>query len=158
MSSDKPEPPLERVQLASIAPGPVLRDKLSDSQLETARAIYAIVQPYFGDSFDAFELGFRRDLNPDRELRIWSVIAAAFQRFNEMYDAARDEEREAAFTSIVLLASMEPDPPPNIPAKIWEQCKQILSALPEYKRYSHEQRLEALEELAAQAQDLKLGY
>lgn len=118
----------EEVPLSEIAPGPVLRDRLTDEQSETARAIYSIVQPYF-ESFEAFELGFLRDQNPESELRIWTGIAMAYQRFNEMYTLANDQEREAAFTSCVLLRSGVETPPQQVPVLIWQQCTEITNQL-----------------------------
>lgn len=129
MSSDKPRPSLERVKLASISPGPILRDKLTDGQLEAVRSIFAVVEPYV-PSFDDFELGFRRDADPDSELLIWSGIAMAYQRFKELYPAASEEEQGAAFTSVVLLMSNEETPSSSVPELIWNRCKDIVRAIP----------------------------
>jgi hypothetical protein len=128
MTSDESKKLLKRVDPATISPGPILREHLTDKQLELARAIFAVVYPYF-DSFDAFELGFRRDIDPDSELRIWTGIAMAYQRFNEVYESSTTEERKAAFTSCVLLMSAEEDPPIDVPLQIWERCKQIIAVL-----------------------------
>lgn len=129
MSPDKPKPTLQRIILDEIAPGPVLRDQLSESQLATLRAIHAVVAPHVS-SFDDFELGFRRDVDPDSELRIWTGIAMAYQRFNEIYPAARPDEREAAFTAVLLLMSNEEGPSPQVPELIWKRCEDIVAALP----------------------------
>ena len=122
MSSDKPQRTIQRVRLIKSNPGPVLREKLTDQQIETVRAIHAVVQPYF-PSFDDFELWFRRDPDPDSELQIWSAIAKAYQRFIDVHDAALVDELEAAFTCILLLVSKEETPPPYVSEPFWNRCR-----------------------------------
>ncbi len=59
-------------------------------------------------SFDAWEDGFRRDLNPDQEIAVWVRAARCLQNFAP-HQGASPEKRQEAFTILVACMNGTPE-------------------------------------------------
>jgi hypothetical protein len=127
MSSDDPRPRIEKIDSSKLRPGPIRRERLSDEQLQLARSVHEIVKPFVGP-FEKFELGFLRDSNPDSELQVWTAIAIAFEAFDEQNADVTDEDRQAAFTSFLVM-SMGAERPAKVPESIWLKCEDIVKEI-----------------------------
>lgn len=91
-----------RVSVHQLVPGPIVHEKLSDEQVERLRAVYAIVGSLYGScrSFEDFELGFLRDIDPEREIEIWEMIAFGLRDF--LAENPR-EDKELSFARALTL-------------------------------------------------------
>jgi hypothetical protein len=78
---------------------------LSPDLRRTLHRVYSVVGPYQRSALEEFELNFRRELSPDREIRIWSQMASAFERFKEVHPAATHDELTLALQALVLISS-----------------------------------------------------
>jgi hypothetical protein len=83
-----------------------------------------ILSRYLNTSFEQFEWNFLRDLHPEREILIWTLIADAHQRFRAEYRSATDEEAKAAFKGLLLI-SMGTCRPVDIPQAAWDKLQDI---------------------------------
>lgn len=92
----------QRVRLDQLGPGPLIHEKLSDSQVERLRAVYAITGSVDGSarSFEDFELGFLRDIDPEREIQIWEMIAFGLRDYLAEHPEA---DKELSFAQALQL-------------------------------------------------------
>jgi len=118
------EPEIRYVNPKELTPGPIRHESLTGEQTETIRQVYEILSPYLNTSFEQFELNFLRDLHPEREILIWTLIANADQRFRAEYPSANDEEARAAFKGFLLI-SMGTSRPVEIPQAAWDKLQDI---------------------------------
>jgi len=68
------------IDAKDVKPGPICHESLSPTMEEVARFTYHMVGHLISPTFEQWELGFLRDLYPERELFLWLVIAEAFDR------------------------------------------------------------------------------
>jgi hypothetical protein len=118
------EPEIRRVNPKDLRPGPICHESLTDEQTETIRQIHEILSPYLNTSFEQFELNFLRDLHPEREILIWTLIAHAHQRFRAECPSATDEESKEAFKGLLLI-SMGASRPVEIPQAAWDKLQGV---------------------------------
>jgi hypothetical protein len=118
------EPEFRNVNPKDLRPGPIRHESLTDEQTETLRQIYEILSPYLNTPFEQFELNFLRDVHPEREILIWTLIANALQRFRTEYPSANEEETKAAFKGLLLI-SMGICRPAEIPQVAWDKLQDI---------------------------------
>jgi hypothetical protein len=118
------QPEIRRVKLSNLTAGPIRHEALTDKQLERARLIYACLGPFIGTPFEQFELNFLRDMNPDKEIHIWSCIAVAHQKFLKRKPGVSEDEARLAFTGL-LLNSMGATKPDDMPAPLWKSLERI---------------------------------
>jgi hypothetical protein len=78
--NDDDEPRIEQVDLKSLQPGPIQHPNGLPAPLEKwARSLYERVGLHIYDSFEQWELGFMRDLQPQNEMFVWEAIAQAYE-------------------------------------------------------------------------------
>jgi len=70
-----PDP--ERVNPKKLRPGPIYYESLPRELIDEIKAIYEHVDSYLDMNLEQFEIGFMRDMHPERELAAWSRITAA---------------------------------------------------------------------------------
>jgi hypothetical protein len=80
-SSDKPEGRVEWVDPKTIQPGPIRHEKLSEKQMERIRTLQATFVEVDGHPLDKWVDDFKRDQDPDREIRIWERMAKAYRSY-----------------------------------------------------------------------------
>jgi|SRR5580704_1027092 hypothetical protein len=98
-----------------------LRDVgLTKGQRRTLRQIYSVVAPCLRSTFDDFESDFCRELFPEREIRIWTQIASAFDLFRKQSPSATDEELQLALQGLVVI-SMGASGHAKIPAALLDE-------------------------------------
>ena len=90
------------VPLEDIKQGPIRHKKgLTPLLEEIARAIFSKVGHFVYPTFEQWELGFMRDLHPEREILIWENIARTFDLYvAEHPEAANNEQVVGTIVSI----------------------------------------------------------
>jgi hypothetical protein len=100
----KPREPKER---------PIRHSVLSPELLEQIEAAYETVGPYLGTTLEQFEIGLMRDTHPEREVAMWSNVAAAWDSYHEKHlgGLIRPEAEEQKIVgALVAISSGNTDP------------------------------------------------
>lgn len=100
----KTEGRLEWVDPNSIQPGPIQRDALSDNQMDRIRALQSLFVEVDGQPLEKWVDDFKRDADPDRELRVWERMAKAYGAYCNGRTLSPDAKKDVY--RIVLLRSM----------------------------------------------------
>jgi len=56
----------ENVDPSQIRPGPIRNPSLPPKLLETIKTVFEAIGPYIGMTLQQFEIGFMRDMRPER--------------------------------------------------------------------------------------------
>jgi hypothetical protein len=75
----------EHVDLSQLRPGPIRHKTLPPHLLEQVKAVFDVIGPYIGMTLEQFEVGFMRDMHPEREVGLWIRIAKAWLAYHEDY-------------------------------------------------------------------------
>ncbi|WP_162200397.1 hypothetical protein [Kordia jejudonensis] len=79
--SCKNEQKTQVVDPNTIEQGPILRETLTDKQLEQITYLYETFKEVDPTSKEKWIEDFKRDLNPDKEITIWMMMANAYTNF-----------------------------------------------------------------------------
>jgi hypothetical protein len=72
---------VEWVDPKTIQPGPIQGDALSDEQMARIRALQAVFVEVDGQAVEQWVDNFKRDADPDKELRVWERMAKAYRTY-----------------------------------------------------------------------------
>jgi hypothetical protein len=106
-SAPTSQPEVQWVDPSKIQPGPIQRDSLSPKQMERVRKLQAVFVEVDGQSVEQWVDGFKRDLNPDRELDIWETMAKAYTAYCSKRTLSPEAKKEVF--KVVLLRSTAPE-------------------------------------------------
>lgn len=95
---------VEWVDPKTIRPGPIQRDSLSDEQMARIRALQAIFVEVDGQTVEEWVDNFKRDADPDKELRVWERMAEAYRAYCDGKDLSAAAKKDVF--RVVLLRSM----------------------------------------------------
>lgn len=101
------QPQVKWVDPSTIQPGPIRRESLTPEQMERVRRLQAVFVEVDGQSVAQWVDGFKRDLDPDRELDIWETMAKAYTVYCSKRTLSPEAKKEVY--KIVLLRSMAPE-------------------------------------------------
>jgi len=103
----KKKPTKKPVNPSELKAGPIRHPVLPPELLEQIGAAYEAVGPYLGTTLEQFEIGFMRDAHPEREVAIWSNVAAAWHRYHEEHLAGlvRPEAEERKIVGALVAIS-----------------------------------------------------
>jgi len=76
-------PEFKHIDPNELQPGPIRHESLPPELLELIHSIYEVIGPYLDMTLEDFEIGFKRDANPEREVGIWCSITAAWSDYHE---------------------------------------------------------------------------
>jgi hypothetical protein len=93
-----------QVDPRTLQPGPIQRDALSDEQMTRIRTLRATFVEVDGLTVEQWVDNFKRDMDPDRELRIWERIAKAYRTYCDGKKLSLKAKKEVY--RVVLLRSM----------------------------------------------------
>ena len=96
--------PKKNVKLGGIEPGPIQHQTLAADLIERIKAYNKKLGDADQVTVDEAVDGFRRDLNPDKEVAIWERIAHIFQHFTDGHQIT-DEVRRLEILRALLLIS-----------------------------------------------------
>jgi hypothetical protein len=92
---------LKKMTTGEIRQGPIRRTRFPPEMAAAIHDVYHRVGRYHISSYEAFELGFCRDTNPQQEIAIWQLIAKAA----EIYWAERPTaDRQETVMTLCLLS------------------------------------------------------
>jgi hypothetical protein len=103
-SSDKPGGKVAWVDPNTIQPGPIRHEKLSEEQMERIRTLQATFVEVDGHPLDKWVDDFKRDQDPDKEIRIWERMAKAYRSYCDKHELSAEAKKDVY--SVVLMRSM----------------------------------------------------
>lgn len=98
---------VEWIDPTTIQSGPIRRDALSDEQLARIRTLQATFAEVDGQAVEQWVDNFKRDADPDRELRVWERMAHAYRAYCEGKQLSAAAKKDVY--RVVLLRSMAPE-------------------------------------------------
>lgn len=101
MSHQKPQ----TVRLDQIRMGPIRHETLPQELVVRIRNIHFVLQDLFGDALSETMDNFRRDIDPEKEVRIWERVIAAYYMAVDSLKITKQADRKELLGN-VLSASM----------------------------------------------------
>lgn len=95
---------VEWVDPKTIQPGPIRREALSDEQMAQIRTLQATFAEVDGQSVEQWVDNFKRDVDPDKELRVWERMANAYRAYCDGRKLSPEAKKDVY--RVVLLRSM----------------------------------------------------
>lgn len=83
----------------NLVPGPIVHDKLSDEQIEKITKIQTVFYDVYPVSLEETITNFRRDRNPDNEIKVWFTMMQAYEKFVSNHAEITLEKKSDAFKS-----------------------------------------------------------
>jgi hypothetical protein len=111
-----------------------IRQKTLPRQLlEQVKAIFDVTGPYTGMTLEQFEIGFMRDMHPDREVAVWRAITTAWLAYHEKFLGSEtvpgDEERKLLGALIAISTGVKDVSKLNVPDEIGRKLLQCYEDL-----------------------------
>jgi len=94
----------ENVDLSQLRPGPIRHESLPPKLLEMVKAVYDVIGQYLGMTLEQFEIGFMRDMHPERELAIWCSITKAWLFANMPVGTPHSFKNESSHPAKMLIS------------------------------------------------------
>lgn len=98
---------VEMVETAKIKMAPPAHERLPDDLLGRIRLIRAALLGPYAHSMKFWVDGFRADMNPTDEIRLWERVAAVYLEYIQARQM-RAEEHKIVFRSILAMSSGQP--------------------------------------------------
>src|SRR5262249_7796322 len=73
----------EYVDPRTLRPGPIRHGSLPPDLLGQIRAVFDVIGPHIDMTLGGFEIGFMRDMHPEREVALWCGMAKAWLAYHE---------------------------------------------------------------------------
>jgi hypothetical protein len=112
VNGSKTRTKVSQVKLSDLQPGPIRHESLTDEMLEQIRAVFESIGRFTGMTLEEFEIGFMRDMHPEREVAIWSVIVAAWRNYHEKFtndETLPDEQEKKLVAALIAISSCVQD-------------------------------------------------
>lgn len=118
----------EYVDPRELRPGPIRHESLLPELLEQIKAVYDVIGPYSGMALEQFEIGFMRDMHPDREIAVWCRIAKAWLAYHEDYLGNKtvpiEEERKLLGALVAISTGVVDVSQLNVPVEVGHRLVQ----------------------------------
>jgi hypothetical protein len=127
-----PEPEVEWIDPNEIQSGPIRHDTLPDELLARIKRVHATFADVDGMPLDKWIDDFKRDGDPESNVRIWEDMEVAYNSFCKDRNLPLDTRKEVF--KVVLFRSMAPDD--EVLARVElkrltrNEAKEILAAYP----------------------------
>ena len=112
----------ELVDLSRLRPGPIRHESLPPKLLEMVKAVYDVIGQYLGMTLEQFEIGFMRDMHPERELAVWVRITKGWLAYHEKFlgdEPLPDEDEKKLLAALIAIsAGVEDVSQLNLPVEI----------------------------------------
>jgi hypothetical protein len=123
----------EHVDPKDLRLGPIRHKTLPPQLLEQIKAIFDVIGSYTGMTLEQFEIGFMRDMHPDREVAVWCAITAAWLAYHEKFLGDEmlpdDEERNLLGALIAISTGVRDVAKLNVPGEIGRRLLQCYDDL-----------------------------
>jgi len=101
------QPQLQRVDPATLKPGPIRHEELNREQLERIAKLHRIFSEVDSSPLEKWIDNFKRDLEPDSELALWERMAEAYTGYCSKRNLSLDAKQDVY--QVLLLRSTTPD-------------------------------------------------
>jgi hypothetical protein len=91
-----------------LRPGPIRNESLPIELLDQIKGVFDLTGPYIGMTMDQFEIGFMRDMQPEREVALWCNITAAWLAYHGEFlieDSHTDEEEKELLGALIAIST-----------------------------------------------------
>jgi hypothetical protein len=105
--ADRQHPKVERVDTATLKPGPIQHEELSAEQLRRIEHLHELLAEVDPSSLETWTDNFKRDMHPDKEIAVWERIAKAYTNYTSQRKLSLDAKKDVLQT--LLVASMSSD-------------------------------------------------
>ena len=97
---------LQWVDPAKIKQGPILRDQLTAEQTTRIASVQSVFKEVDSAPLDKWLEDFKRDVNPDREIAIWEIMASVYTNITASKGWSLDQKKE--LFGVLLVGSGAP--------------------------------------------------
>ena len=101
------QPHLQRVDPATLTPGPIQHEELSREQLERVAKLHRMFSEVDSSPLEKWIDNFKRELDPDSELALWERMASAYTGYCSRRNLSLEAKQDVY--QVVLLRSTTPD-------------------------------------------------
>ena len=112
----------QHVDPRTLRLGPIRHESLPPDLLGQIRAVYDVIGPYVGMTLEQFEIGFMRDMHPEREVALWCRIAKAWLAYHEDVlgneTLPNEEERKLLGALVAISTGVEDVSKLNVPVEV----------------------------------------
>lgn len=98
---------LKSINPNDLIPGPIVHDQLSDEQIEKITKIQSAFSDVYQISLDETITNFKRDRNPDNEIRVWLNMMQAYEKFISKDPEITVEKKSEVFKLILTRSMMD---------------------------------------------------
>jgi hypothetical protein len=98
----------EHVDPGELRQGPIRHKSLSPELLEHIRAVYDVLGRYLDSSLEQFEIGFMRDMHPEREVAVWCRITSAWIDYHEKHlgeELLPDDDEKKLIGALIAIST-----------------------------------------------------
>src|ERR1022692_3524310 len=98
----------EHIDPSKLRPGPIRNESLPPELLDQIKAVFDVIGPYIGMTLEQFEVGFMRDMHPEREVALWCGITAAWIAYHEKFlnaDVLPDDEEKKLLAALIAIST-----------------------------------------------------
>lgn len=95
------------LDLKKILPGPIVHDELSEEQIKKITQIQAVFSDIYPISLQDTITNFKRDRNPDNEIRVWENMMHTYQTFIAKNPEINVEKKSEVFKLILTRSMMD---------------------------------------------------
>jgi hypothetical protein len=118
----------EYIDPKQLRPGPIRHESLPPELLDQIKAVFDVIGPYIGMSMEQFEIGFMRDMHPEREVALWFRITKARLAYHEDFLAnetlPNEGERKLLGDLIAISTGVEDVAKLNVPVGVGRRLVQ----------------------------------
>jgi hypothetical protein len=97
----------EWIDPAKLQPGSIRQAALTDNQMELVKRLQKTFSEVDPSPVEKWAEDFKRDANPEHELKIWESMANAFEAYTSKTNLSLEAKRDAY--QVVLLRSAAPE-------------------------------------------------
>jgi len=90
-----------------ILPGPIVHDELSEEQIKKITQIQAVFSDIYPISLEDTITNFKRDRNPDNEIRVWENMMHTYETFIAKNPEINVEKKSEVFKLILTRSMMD---------------------------------------------------
>lgn len=90
-----------------LIPGPIVHDQLSAEQIEKITKIQSTFSDIYPISLEETITNFKRDRNPDNEIRVWLNMMQAYEKFVSKDPEIMLEKKSEVFKLILTRSMMD---------------------------------------------------
>ena len=118
---------------SKLRQGPIGHETLPPELLDRIKIVFDLIGRYTGMTLEEFEIGFMRDMHPEREVAIWCSITAAWLAYHENYldneTLPDDEERSLVAAVIAISTGVDDVAKLNVPEEVGRRLLQCYDEL-----------------------------